>query len=402
MKQERNTAGWTVAMAALGINLILGILYSWGVIQRALVSQWGWASTEASLPYTVCVATFALMMIFAGRAQDVYGPRRVALIGGLLFGAGLLASSLTVNPYVMMVTFGVAGGMGIGFCYSAVTPCAIKWFEPRRKGLIAGIVVAGVGLSPVYISPITNVLLKSYTLSQTFLFLGILALAGITLLSLLLRNPPPGHVPASPSPMPAAVPAKGVDRTWRQIIVTRPFILLWLCYLMSGAAGLMLIAHLPSIAGTQVGWESGFLLVVILSVFNALGRISGGLLSDKAGRANALLIVFLIQAVNMSCFVLYQNIPLLMVGSAVAGLAYGALFALFPAATADFFGMRNLGVNYGLVFSGWGVAGIIGPIIGGLVVDKTGHYTLSYIISALMLLVGAVLVKQVKPPEGRS
>jgi OFA family oxalate/formate antiporter-like MFS transporter len=188
------------------------------------------------------------------------------------------------------------------------------------------------------------------------------------------------------------------DYTWKEMIRTRPFILLWLSYLMSAAAGLMLIGHMASIAGVQAKWQAGFLLVVVLSVFNALGRVAGGILSDKAGRTNALLIVFLIQAVNMFAFSWYQSIPLLIFGSALAGLAYGSLFALFPAVTADFFGIRNLGVNYGLVFSGWGVAGIIGPIIGGIVADQTGTYNYSYIISAVMLLAGALMVRKVKAP----
>jgi MFS transporter, OFA family, oxalate/formate antiporter len=388
--------GWIVAMAALATNLILGILYSWSIIQKALVAEWGWTNTQASLPYTVCIATFAIMMIFAGRAQDKFGPRPVALLGGILFGTGLIASAFVDrNPAFMLITFGVIGGMGIGFGYSAVTPCAIKWFDPARKGIISGIVVSGVGLSPVYIAPLTNSLLLSRSIEQTFIYLGILALAGITLLSFLLRNPPRDYAVAV-SPLSSGI--RGNEYSWREMLKTRPFILLWLTYLMSASAGLMLLGHLARIAYVQANWQAGFLLVVILSVFNALGRVTGGFLSDRAGRTNAMLLVFLIQAVNMFLFSYYQSIPALIAGAAIAGLAYGAIFALFPAATADFFGIRNLGVNYGLVFTGWGVAGIIGPVVGGLVADMTGTYNISYAVSAVMLLIGAVLVKQIKVP----
>ena len=384
-------------MAALAINLILGILYSWSVIQKALVDEWGWTNTEASLPYTVCIATFAVMMIFAGRAQDKYGPRPIAFLGGILFGTGLIASSFSQNPTIMMITFGIIGGMGIGFGYSAVTPCAIKWFAPEKKGAISGIVVSGVGLSPVYIAPLTNSLLSSHSIQQTFLYLGILAFLGITVLSLILRNPPTGKIPGTGSQKKSS--HGGNQYTWREIITAKPFILLWTAYLMSAAAGLMLIGHLANIAFIQAKWEAGFMLVVILSVFNALGRVAGGFLSDRAGRTNALLIVFLVQAANMFLFSFYHSIPALIAGSVIAGLAYGALFALFPAATADFFGVNNLGVNYGMVFTGWGVAGIIGPVTGGLVADITGAYNISYIVSALMLIAGAILVKQIKAPQ---
>ncbi|MGE4569428.1 MAG: MFS transporter, partial [Bacteroidales bacterium] len=270
-----------------------------------------------------------------------------------------------------------------------------------------GIVVSGVGLSPVYIAPLTNMLYKTYGLEQIFLFLGIFALVVICLLSLLLRNPSPSEAAVQASSKSAAQtttqtaskPAesnqKG-DYTWQEMVRMPSFYLLWFAYLMSAAAGLMLIGHMASIADVQANWKAGFLLVVILAVFNFFGRIIGGLLSDKVGRTRALLLVFLIQAANMFAFSFYTEIPTLIAGSALAGLAYGALFALFPAATADLFGLKNLGVNYGLVFTGWGVAGIIGPIVGGLVADATGSYNISYITSAVMLVIGALLVLRMK------
>jgi len=396
MTETRKSTGWLITFAALFINLILGILYSWSVIKKELVSDWGWSNTEASLPYIISVATFALTMIFAGRAQDKYGPRPIALFGGMLLGGGLIASSFAHTLPMMVFTFGIIGGMGIGFGYSAVTPCAIKWFDLKRKGLISGIVVSGVGLSPVYIAPITNALLKTHTIEETFLYLGIFSLVGILSLSMFIKNPPAGYIPTAVSAKPSTTKAN--DFTWQQMVKTKTFWMLFVAFLMSGAAGLMLIAHLTSIAMVQANWEAGFLLVVILSVFNALGRVSGGILSDKVGRTNSMLIVFCLQAINMFLFTYYQSVPLLITGSAIAGFAYGALFALFPAATADFFGIRNLGVNYGLIFCGWGVAGIVGPLLGAFVADATGNYTISFIASAVMLIIGAAIVKFTKAP----
>lgn len=396
MEKQSNKTGWMVTFAALGINLILGILYSWSILKKALVLEWDWSNTEASLPYTVCIAVLAFVTIFGGRLQDKYGPRIVALIGGFLFGAGLIGSAYAKNPTVMVLTFGVLSGLGMGFGYAAATPCAIKWFDPRKKGLISGIVVSGIGLSAVYIAPLTNYLLKTSSIQETFLFLGILSIVAMTIFSLILKNPPVGYVPVVQANKPAA--AKIVDVRWQDMIRTRPFILLWLTYLMSATAGLMLIGHIASIAMVQANWQAGFVLVVILAVFNATGRISGGFLSDKVGRTNAMLIAFGLQAVNMFVFVLFNNIPLLILGTAIAGLAYGAIFSLFPAITADFFGIKNLGVNYGIVFTGWGLAGIIGPIIGGQVADLTGTYGGSYIVAGIMLLIGVWLVRFIKAP----
>jgi len=189
MQNTRQTTGWIVTTAALGINLLLGLLYAWSVFKKELVVELGWSNTLASLPYTVSAAVFAFMMIFAGRAQDKYGPRIVALLGGLMFGGGLILSGFTTSPVIMVLTFGLIGGIGIGLGYSATSPCAIKWFESSKKGLISGIVVSGVGLAPVYIAPLTAYFIKLYGIQRTFIILGIIALAAISVFSLILRNP---------------------------------------------------------------------------------------------------------------------------------------------------------------------------------------------------------------------
>src|ERR1022692_1818818 len=142
--------GWTVVIAAISINLILGVLYAWSVMGKALVLQWHWKAAQASLPFTISAAAFALMMIFAGRWQDKIGPRYVAMLGGIILGLGLIASSFAKTPEMMLVTFGLVGGLGIGLGYSATTPPSIKWFPPAKKGLITGLVVSGVGLAAVY------------------------------------------------------------------------------------------------------------------------------------------------------------------------------------------------------------------------------------------------------------
>jgi OFA family oxalate/formate antiporter-like MFS transporter len=396
--KPKQTTGWIITSAALGINLLLGLLYAWSVFKKALVTEWGWNDVTASLPFTVSAAIFAFMMIFAGRAQDKYGPRIVALLGGILFGLGLLASGLAKTPAAMIITFGIMGGLGIGLGYSATTPSAIKWFHSSKKGVISGIVVSGVGLAPVYIAPLTAYFIKLYGIQHTFFILGGFALVAITGFSLILKNPPSDFVPAQGSETKTSVPAsKGIP--WTDAIKTREFIFLWLTFLLSATAGLMLIAHMASIADTQAGWKAGFMLVVVLSIFNALGRVVIGFLSDVIGRKSSLILVFLIQAVNMFIFSQYQSVPTLILGAAIAGLAYGSLFSLMPSITADFFGIKTLGVNYGLVFSGWGIAAVIGPILGGYAVMKTGTYTTSYVAAGILLLVGTVLVLFLKAPE---
>lgn len=397
MQKNKNFAGWLITYAALGINLLLGLLYAWSVFKKALVAEWGWSNTTASLPYTIAALIFAFMMIFAGRAQDKFGPRIVALSGGIMFGAGLILSGFATSPILMVITFGILGGIGIGLGYSATTPCAIKWFESSKKGLISGIVVSGVGLAPVIIAPLTQYFLGIYGIQKTFIILGVIAIIAIVLFSLFLKNPPQGYVPLQTATSASPASSSSENYTWNEMLKTSQFYFLWFIYLLTATAGLMLIAHMASIASTQAAWKAGYILVVVLSIFNASGRIFGGLLSDRIGRVSSMILVFVIQAVNMFAFSFYTSIPLLIIGASIAGLCYGSLFSLMPSTTADYFGIKNLGVNYGLVFTGWGIAGVVGPIIGGLAVDKTGSYTISYVTAGILLLIGVVVVKLIKP-----
>ena len=397
--------GWTVVIAAVSINLIIGALYAWGVIKKALVTdpQWHWSNTDAAMPFTVSTVAFALMMIFAGRWQDKIGPRYVAMLGGVIFGLGLILSSLAHSPMVMLITFGVIGGIGIGLGYSATTPPSIMWFPPAKKGLITGIVGSGVGLAAVYIAPLTQYLLGATSIPQTFLILGLGSIILVCLLSLVLTNPPAGYVPA-PWGAPVSGPAKSAaavrtDFDWHEMLRSKQFYQLWGMFVLAASAGLMIIVHIATIAKEQAGLKWGFLPVAILAIFNTSGRVVSGFLSDRIGRTNTMILAFVLQAINMFAFIHYTTPALLIFGAAFTGVCYGTIFTLFPAATADFYGVRNLGVNYGLVFTAFGVAGVIGPILGGRIRDSFGAYTHSYTISAIMLLLGAILAFIVKAPK---
>lgn len=386
----RNFKGWIVTSAATGINLILGVLYIWSIMGKALIKELGWTSTEASLPYTVCTVCFAIIMVFAGKLQDIKGPRLISTFGGILLGGGLILSGLTRDPLMMLLTFGVLGGAGIGFCYAATTPSAVKWFPVQKKGLISGIVVSGVGFAAVYISPLTNSLLMNHGISKTFLCLGIGAFILLIVFSQLLFDAPAAYSAKTASPAnneQVAKPEGKKDYGWKDMLKTLNFYKLWIMYAFTSSAGLMIIGHIANIAKEQAQWENGYLLVVLLAIFNTSGRIIGGFVSDRLGHLNTMRFVFLLQAVNMAFFSQYLSYGTLAVGVAIAGLCYGALFSLFPAATAESYGIKNLGVNYGLVFTAWGFGGVIGPMLAARILDSAGNYNASYIVSAALLII---------------
>ena len=406
MTQQPNSPirGWTVVIAALGVNLIIGALYAWSVVGKALAGQWHWTKTQAMLPFATSTAAFAVTMIFAGRWQDKVGPRYVAMLGGIVFGLGLVLSSFVQTYGLMMITFGLVGGIGIGLGYCATTPPSIKWFPPAKKGLITGIVVSGVGLAAVYMSPLTNYLLKVTSIQQTFLILGIGTIVLISILAQFLANPPTGYVPAQAAAStgskarPPAASRRELD--WHEMLRTGQFYQIWLMFVLSASAGLLIIGNITLIAQDQAPkWDKAFLLVMVVAIFNTCGRFLSGFLSDRIGRTNTMILAFILQAVNMFMFTQYRTPALLLFGSAFTGLCYGTIFTLFPAATADFYGIRNLGVNYGTVFTAFGVAGVTGSVLGGRVRDLFGAYTYAFITCGIMLLVGAVLAFLLKAPK---
>ncbi|HSB05510.1 MAG TPA: OFA family MFS transporter, partial [Thermodesulfobacteriota bacterium] len=361
--------GWIVTFSGMGLNLALGVLYAWSVFGKQLTEAvdkggFGWSKTEAALPYTVGIAFFAGMMVPAGRLQDKFGPRIVSTFGALLTGIGLIVASFASpgNMFPALLGFGVMAGTGIGLGYASATPAAVKWFPPAKKGLITGIVVSGFGLASVYIAPLSKFLLGTYGVNSSFLILGI-AFAVITFfIAQFIKNPP--------APVAASGPQKAgssviTDHTWREMLKTKTFYLLWIEFACGAMAGLMIIGHLAKIVSVQSGnkIQIGFMFVALLAIFNAGGRLIAGMVSDHIGRLKTVLIVCISQAVIMFLFSKISTVPTFILGSAVVGFSYGACLSLFPSTCADYWGTKNLGLNYGILFTAWGVGGVFGPIL---------------------------------------
>jgi MFS transporter, OFA family, oxalate/formate antiporter len=390
--------GWTVVLAGTGLNLALGILYAWSVFSKQLVEPvarggFGWTKTQATLPYTIAIACFALMMVPAGRLQDRLGPRVVASLGGILTGLGLLVASLATPASVApaLAGFGLLAGTGFGLGYAAATPAAVKWFPPAKKGLITGIVVAGFGIAPVYIAPLSRHLLASHGVAASFRILGLAFLVVATAFAQLIRNPAQ-PAQAAPAPGAAAVEPRP-ERTWREMVRTPLFYMLWVQYACAATAGLMIIGHMAKIVAVQSGdtIQVGFVFVSLLAAFNAGGRIAAGVISDYIGRVITIGIVCILQATMMFFFPSFTTAGAFVLGAAAVGFSYGACLSLFPATTADRWGTKNMGLNYGVLFTAWGVGGVVGPTLAGRIADRTGSYAGAYEVAGLLLLFAFVL-----------
>jgi len=390
---KKNTHGWIVVAAGTGINLAFGVLYAWSIFAGKLQDSLGWTKTESSLPYTVAIIMFALMMIPAGRLQDRFGPRVVATAGGLLIGGGcILAGSLTSLPGLVF-SFGILAGSGIGLGYASTTPPAVKWFPPEQKGLITGIVVGGFGLASLYIVPLSKYLLSNYDVFTSFRLLGFLFLLITIPLAQLVKNPETPVV----SSHPATAAKKHHDLTFRQMLKTKEFYMLWFMFFAGATGGLMTIGGLKSIVKVSLGETAAFQLVAFAAIANALGRPIAGNISHKLGRGRTMTLLYIIQALALFMFHNLSGYFTIFAAACMIYFSYGAMLSVFPSACGDNYGTKNLGLNYGILFSAWGVGGTVGPMIGGKIADITGSYALAFNIAAGVLLVAAFIGFIYKP-----
>ncbi len=404
---------WVVTGAGTAVNLCLGILYGWSIWKAALVNEplagqpmgganEGWTyldNFDGTVAYSVCGLTFALFMIPGGRLQDRYGAKIGATLGGLFLAAGCILAGLLKSYEGLILGFGLLGGIGMGLGYAAATPAAVKWFHASQRGLVVGLVVAGYGAAAVYISPLADFLITNYGLTGSFVGLGILFAVVVVVAGQLLNPPPAGYAAPIPPHVLDGPKATTADFTAKRMLRTWQFYALVFLFIGSAQAGLLVIANakpfLTDAGKTGFFAENAWLLVTYIGVVNATGRIGTGRYSDRIGRLNAYALNGLISTVCLLAapWVLAEkNVLLLFAIIGVMAWQYGGTLAVMPALTADYYGPKNMGLNYGLVFIGWGIAFLV-PLLGGYIKKTSASWDGAFYLSA-GLLVAAVLVSR--------
>lgn len=405
--------GWRNVFAGLGINLALGILYTWSIIADGIPAEWNWNQSDKSWPYSVACLVFCLIMVPAGRMQDKLSPRLVATIGGILVGIGFLVAGL--SPTMMIIGFGLLAGAGIGFGYASATPPAVKWFPPAKTGMIAGIVVSGFGLASVYAAPLAKWLMAAYSFKTMLMVLGIGFLVVVVGLAQLLKPPHKvlqfmegyGEVGRKKQEAKAGLPQiKENDFTPKEMLSTVQFYLIWFMYACGAGAGLMIISVVKKIVNVQISNETLAVAAVVgLAIGNGGGRIIAGMLSDKLGRKLTLFLCLVFQAVLIMLLTMTDKVsflatgPALIIITALIGANYGSNLAIFPSITKDFFGLKNFGMNYGLVFTAWGIGGFMLAKLAGRMYVTTQSFNFAYFTASALLIVAAITVWLLKPPH---
>jgi MFS transporter, OFA family, oxalate/formate antiporter len=422
-----------VVVGALLIQLCLGAIYAWSVFTSYLTDPdgpFGFTSTQTQVIFSVSLATFAIVMVLAGRWQARSGPRIVAMTGGILLGMGYILAGLFGQSFWAQVIFiGLVSGAGIGLAYVCPIAVGVKWF-PDKKGLITGLGVAGFGFGAliwVQLAGSWGGLLERFGVLRVFLIYGFIFAIAVNIGSIWMVNPPEGwSLKGWKAPKPVKK-GKGkavvkTDYLPGSMLRTPQFYAIWSMFIFASMAGLMTIGNiqlfsidaLQARAGLTVEQASataGIAMAVFYSLANGIGRIAWGTISDKIGYKLSLVIMCGAQGVVMLLFYLMGGtVALLYLAALLIGFNYGGSFALFPMATADMFGARNLGLNYGFVFTAYGVGGIVGPILAGALRDaglRSGAgglqgWLVVFTICGIACLAAAVIGWFVKPPQTAS
>ena len=431
MKVSQSMDRRLVVAGAILVQLALGAIYSWSVFTKILTDPEGiyrFSATQTAWIFSAGLASFAAVMVLAGRWQAKIGPRPLSMLGGLLLGLGYVLGGLFGSTFWTQFFFiGVLAGAGIGMAYVVPIAVGVKWF-PDKKGLITGLAVAGFGfgatiwvkLAGSWFGGLLNNLeiFQLPPVQSVFLAYGFIFTALVLLGSIVMINPPEGYKPAGWTPEGATPGAPDGEEgfTPGRMMRTPQFYAIWSIFAFSAIAGLMVIyciqlfgmdalsyrgvENAVAITGTAMAWYA---------IFNGLGRIAWGMISDRIGRKAAIIAMSALQGAVMLAlyhgFITFGMASGLIVGASLVGFNYGGIFALFPAITADYFGNKQVGRNYGWVFTAYGLAGIVGPLLAGVFKDSAviaGYpkvWMAPFIIAGAACLLGSVIMAFIKAPK---
>lgn len=449
-----------VLLGAIIVQLILGTVYGYSIFWTPLQAEIDLDVSYIKYAFSICILSFAVTMVIAGRVQDVKGPRFPAIIGAILMGGGFVLAGLMDHPMVFSLahaaftgavaivllmlfhalfgkvdtqqnpalkyaplgiiaavitagvmlgnqyvgqngqwdklfllwgTVGFLAGAGIGFAYVCPIAALVKWF-PDHKGLVSGVAVAGFGFGAYLFKGQLGArgFISEFGISNFFVVHGLVCLVAVSIGAMMLRNP----ATAKPAKVATA------DSHWQDTLKSPAFYVLWLMFFSGAMAGLMVIGIVAPFFKAQAvkggltieqAGEVGAMAMGLLAIFNAIGRIAWGLLSDRIGRTASFFGMFVLQAAILFVLGGLEGKMLIYGAASLIGFNFGGNFALFPSATADLFGSKNLGANYGWVFTSYGIAGVVGIAAGNFAYAKTESYAAAFVFAAVLCLVSAAL-----------
>ena len=427
---------WAIAFAGVVVMISLGTAYSWSSFTQPLIASFNWSNQLVTGAFEIAIFCLGLGAVIGGRWQDSVGPRTVMLVGVVLWGIGNLLAGLGTAKFGapwLYLTYGVLGGLGNGMAYITPVATVTKWF-PDKRGLASGMVVMGFGLGAFFYGFVLKAI-GSFTAASkhasafadaraaaakagtafdpsrfllapgevasvmhVFVWTGIaIAIVG-GLCATLVTNPPAGYSVGG-----AVAAAASHERSFApsDVLKTPQFYLLWSMLFLNVTAGILIVSNAVPIIRELTGATAAIAVPAygLVAVFNGLGRLFWGAISDRIGRNYAYAAIFLAQVLVFFVLASLHSLPLVLGAFAIVLLCYGGGFGVMPSFNADFFGTRFLGINYGMIITAWGFGGLVGPLIAAKVKDATGSFSGALVPVAVMLLVAAVLPFVTRKPQ---
>lgn len=392
---------WIILIASCFINLCIGSIYAWSVfatpMAKYLSDITGIAYTAGTLAivFTVTNSVGPITMITGGRINDKFGPKKVIFFGGFIFGLGMILAGFSKSLSMLILTYGIITGLGVGMVYGCTISNSVKFF-PDKRGLVGGVTTAAYGLSSVIIPPIANTLTTKFGITLAFKAIGLVFLIIVCVSSFFIEKCPADFIPEGwTPPVQNGGGVKKVDKDWKEMLSTPIFYVMIILLTCGAFYGLMCTSLASALAQNMIGMTaaSAAVAVSILALFNTAGRIVAGYISDKIGRINTLTLAFVISMAGLLCLIFSGegDVALFYAGISIIGVCFGAFMGVFPGFTVDQFGAKNNSVNYGIMFIGFAFAGYVGPTVLKNVYAADGSYQRAFIIAVVVAIVGLLL-----------
>lgn len=391
---EKPTNRWSVFSASYAIIFVLGSISIFSVFSKPLAAAHHWTSVQIAWGLTIYLFSFSLSGIFFGRLADLYGAKRNMVIGAVVFGLGWVLAGQVNTLSMFYLTYGVIAAAGSGMMYNPALATVMRWF-PDRSGQISGLLLSSAAIGPAIQAPLAAILLQKYSLSTTFAVIGISFAAIILLVGWMIDTAPVGYKPEgwTPAAHQTVAASGGPDHTWQEMIKTGTFWIVLATYICSTTAGIMLIRSISDMAQKQIGVAAtvAALAVSISTLANFIGRLAFGTFFDKIGPFKSLYVIFSASIVALLIMATAKTWPIFILCVLLLGFAFGGSLVVFPPFTRKYFGVKNLGVNYGIMFMGYAGGSFVGPRISSYFIDTTGSFYYSYFAAAAVSVLGVFL-----------
>ena len=393
-----------VALFCTLLQVCFGTVYAWSYFGTLLVRQYNWTHSQTSMAFSIAIFSLGISAAWAGSALPRLGPRKLALAGSLMFSIGYIVAGLALRLDMVplfYLGYGVVGGAGIGFGYVTPVATAAKWF-PDRKGLVTGIVVMGFGVGAFLLSKGSPPLLVEYTdgdLPRVFMWLGVLFACILVPSSLVLTNPPgaPGDRSALSRSRSKRYGAREVPM--RRYLASSEFAIMWVVFFFNIAAGISVISFQSELLQEVWGYADpslepatlaayGATLIAVSSLFNGIGRLFWGLLSDRFGRVQVFRVLLASQMIVFGLLMTETNPWIFSALVCYVLLCFGGGFATMPSFVLDVFGARRMSAVYGAILTAWAAAGIVGPLYVGYLKDTYPDRAVMYCFLVGILMLG--------------